>query len=79
MSLCCVSLYHYADCRYVIMLGVVTLNDTIFYCYAECHYAERRYAECHYAESRYAECRGTLGRSVLLVISQHDVFNCETK
>ncbi len=27
----------------------------IFYCYAECHYAERHYAECHYAERRYAE------------------------
>ncbi len=35
---------HYRECR-------------IFYCYAECRYAEYRYAECHYAEYRYAECR----------------------
>ncbi len=29
-----------------VMLSGVMLGDTFFYCYAECHYAERRYAEC---------------------------------
>ncbi len=38
------------------MLSVVMLNVTIFYCYAECRYAECLYAECHYAECLYAEC-----------------------
>jgi hypothetical protein len=40
------TLCHYAECR-------------IFYCYAECRYAERHYAECRYAERHYAECRST--------------------
>ncbi len=32
------------------------VSVAIFYCYAECRYAECRYAESCYAECRNAEC-----------------------
>jgi hypothetical protein len=35
----------------VIMLNVVMVIDGLSYCYADCHYAERRYAECRGAFS----------------------------
>ncbi len=45
-----------------ITLNAIVLSVAIFYCYAECHYAERRYAEC-YAPALLANI--TLGRKGL--------------
>ena len=40
----------------------IMLSVTLYFChaecrYAECHYAECRYAKCRYAQCHYAECR----------------------
>jgi hypothetical protein len=38
ITLSITTLYHYAEYHFA--------KGCIFYCYAECHYAERRYAGC---------------------------------
>ncbi len=49
--------YHHAECHVLGMSCTFSVINRVYYCYADCHFAECRYEECHCAECRSAFTR----------------------